>query len=292
MGFARLPDAPPDEIIQFSEDAMLDMAEGRAFLLELTRGQKSVVDADDFKYLRHWNWCAYKGARTWYAVRRGMIEKKFSGMIHLHRFIMEPPPDMVVDHKNGNGLDNRKSNLRVCTQAQNNKNKCKRTDGKTSKYIGVIKSPHTPGAWSASISIHRKSAFLGYYTSEDRAAQAYDSAAYLIHGEYARLNLPEMLTKRESLEDVRKESDWFRRTPSGAGYRGVHRCSDGTYLACVYLPKAFGKKCIRKFGFQSPRDAAIVYDLMARVVGKRKELLNFPSLRFNAKIGIKDLCQA
>lgn len=107
----------------------------------------------------------------------------------LHRWIMQPPDDMVVDHINGDPLDNRRSNLRICTHAQNLANGRSHRDS-TSKYRGVSYRPRE-GTWRAQISVgNQRSKFLGQYRTEEEAALAYDAAARDRYGEYARLNFP------------------------------------------------------------------------------------------------------
>ena len=100
--------------------------------------------------------------------------------------ILDVPEGMVVDHINGNGLDNRKANLRVCSVAQNN---CNRRPQRNciSKYKGVTRTRRGK-PWRAVITINRKTRSLGSFASEIEAANAYDEAAKKYHGEYASLN--------------------------------------------------------------------------------------------------------
>lgn len=101
---------------------------------------------------------------------------------YLHREIMKPPPELVVDHINGNGLDNRKKNLRICTQAQNVRNRAPIKG----RYKGV--SSRGGGVWRARITVDGRMIYLGDHLSEIAAAKAYDQAAIRFHGEFARLN--------------------------------------------------------------------------------------------------------
>lgn len=94
---------------------------------------------------------------------------------------------MVIDHINGNGLDNRRCNLRICTQAENVRNNRGRM-GMTSQYKGVSK---WEGQWIATITSHGKQVRIGQFATEHEAALAYDAAARELHGEYAHLNLPD-----------------------------------------------------------------------------------------------------
>jgi hypothetical protein len=99
----------------------------------------------------------------------------------LHRFIMDCPDDMVVDHINHNTLDNRKCNLRVCTQSENLRNQI----GTNKYYKGVYKSGNM---FNARIKLNGKNVNLGLFDSEVDAAKAYNQAALEYHGEFALLN--------------------------------------------------------------------------------------------------------
>jgi hypothetical protein len=109
--------------------------------------------------------------------------------ITLHRLIMQAPRGMVVDHVNGNRLDNRRCNLRLATTAENIRNMAIR--GGTSQFKGVYYN--TPrGRWRAHICCDRKKLNLGDYATEEAAARAYNKAAIELFGPFARLNpLPE-----------------------------------------------------------------------------------------------------
>ena len=110
----------------------------------------------------------------------------------MHRVITDCPDGMVVDHINDDALDNRRSNLRVCTQQDNIRNgiKCRRRLGKRtrSKYKGA--HFHGPtGRWQARIVVSGRQISLGYFDHEIDAAKAYDEAAYEMFGEFARPNI-------------------------------------------------------------------------------------------------------
>ena len=108
----------------------------------------------------------------------------------MHRFIMNPPENMQIDHINGNGLDNRKCNLRVCTNAQNSANKPPQRNNK-SGFKGVTKS--SANRWRAEIGDHHTGnrQRLGFFKTAEDAARAYDDAARERYGEFAWLNFPE-----------------------------------------------------------------------------------------------------
>lgn len=115
--------------------------------------------------------------------------KKF----YLHRMVTNCPEDLVVDHINGNTLDNRTQNLRNCTKLQNQYNQAKHKGKRHSKYKGVTFRENLKSRpWEAFIYADQKSKRLGYFATEIEAAKAYDDAATLAYGEFAKLNLREI----------------------------------------------------------------------------------------------------
>lgn len=150
--------------------------------IPLTRGKYAIVDHADYEMLSRWKWQAVKAPCTWYARR----SERTAGCTYMHRQLM--PLAETVDHISGDGLDNRRGNLRPATQAQQCRNS--RPKGGLSKYKGVALD-RRDGVWYAHITVNRVRMHLGRYDSEVRAARAYDAAARLHHGEFARLNFPE-----------------------------------------------------------------------------------------------------
>jgi hypothetical protein len=109
----------------------------------------------------------------------------------MHRFLTGALPGQVVDHINGDGLDNRRCNLRVCTHKQNVRNARPYKGKKTSKFRGVYFSAPTQ-KFKAQIMCSGVKINLGSFESEKSAAEAYDEAASKLFGEYARLNFPKV----------------------------------------------------------------------------------------------------
>lgn len=157
-----------------------------AKLIPLTRGQFAIVDDDDFEWLSQWKWC-YHPTRHGYALRGVKTPERKTKLIYMHNVIMSPPVDFVVDHKNLNSLDNQRDNLRLATHSQNSANRT--SSGGSSAYKGVSwrKSRRR---WRSSVTVNKKSIDLGVYRNEEDAARAYDAAALLYFGEFARLNFP------------------------------------------------------------------------------------------------------
>ena len=160
-------------------------------LIPLTRGKVAIVDKADYDWLSRYKWHANKKANCYYAATR-----KNSKVLYMHREIMKYKlsatrstlsANLVVDHIDRNPLNNRGSNLRLCTPRQNCFNQ--RPKRGTSKYKGVYwhKKQKT---WAAIIEMNSKSTHLGFFKSESDAAKAYDKIAEKIFGEFAYLNFP------------------------------------------------------------------------------------------------------
>lgn len=151
--------------------------------IPLTRGQFAIVDSEDYPQLSKFIWFAESAHNTYYAVR-----KQNGKSIKRHRHITNAPPDLVVDHIDHNGLNNQKTNLRLCTFAQNAKN-IKSAAKKTSIYKGVHWHKNQK-KWAAQITCDKKAHHLGYFKNQIQAAKAYDNAAKKLHKEFASLNFP------------------------------------------------------------------------------------------------------
>lgn len=158
--------------------------------LRLTKGYVAVVDDEDYSLVAGDRWYAHvktrsDGTMRVYAKRRIKTLVGWS-MQSLHRVIMDAPDGIQVDHINGKGLDNRRSNLRMCSHAENQHNRRPQT-GCTSKFKGVYWNK-AGAKWMARIGVNGKQKHLGSFTSEQDAAQAYNLAAAVHYGEYGRLN--------------------------------------------------------------------------------------------------------
>lgn len=145
----------------------------------------TMVDDEDFDWLNQWKWYVIQPGYTAYVVRNR--SPKGSGMVWMHREILQTPPDMVTDHLDHNGINNQKSNLRVCTKSQNACNMKKHKTSLTSIYKGVCLD-RAKGKLMAQISINGKKTFLGYFSSEMEAVSVYNKHAKILHGEFANPN--------------------------------------------------------------------------------------------------------
>lgn len=160
--------------------------------IALTKGKVALVDDADYEWLSQWKWCAHQSrdGQRWYAVRR-----TYGGPVRLfmkmHRVVMGVPSHIDVDHKNGNGLDNQRENLRVATKVQNTRNQKLRSTN-TSGYKGVSRSA---GRWAAVLYVDYTQIYIGCFDDKRVAARAYDFAAMIHFGEFARINFPRHVAK-------------------------------------------------------------------------------------------------
>jgi hypothetical protein len=157
--------------------------------IPLTQGKYAIVDPEDFERLNKHKWFAVKSVNTFYAGRTKRVGKKYIP-IRMHRQILHPPDNLLVDHINHDGLDNRKANLRLATCAQNSYNRIHFRKRKSSKYTGVSWQKQRK-KWIVLISYNCKQKFIGLFEDEIQAAKAYDKAAKKYHGEFASLNFKE-----------------------------------------------------------------------------------------------------
>jgi AP2 domain/HNH endonuclease len=152
----------------------------------LTKGYKAIIDAADVHLVEGFNWCAFVGKRTVYAVRSSPRDADGKQRaIHMHRVLMDAPPHLEVDHKDGDGLDNRRSsNLRLATSAQNRHNQRISSDN-TSGVKGVHWNKNS-NKWRVQIMLNGKRKHLGYFNERELAATAYARASAELHGEFGR----------------------------------------------------------------------------------------------------------
>lgn len=152
--------------------------------IPLTQGLVAIVDeAEVDAVLSAGPWHAVRDKGTWYARRSN--HRWYGQPTAMHSVLTGWP---LVDHVNGNGLDNRRSNLRPATVQQNNRNAA-RPSHNTSGFKGVSLYRRT-GRWRASITVDGQAMHLGYFDAADEAARAYDAAALHHFGEFARPNFP------------------------------------------------------------------------------------------------------
>ena len=151
--------------------------------IELTQGRVAVVDSEDYEELNKYNWQARVQTYTGlFRAKRSENKKE----IDMAREIMNCPPGLEVDHINGDLLDNRKCNLRICTHGENMRNRRLQRNN-TSGYRGVHYFKRD-GRYVAYIYLNGRKIHIGSYKTDIDAAMAYNAHARDLHGEFARLN--------------------------------------------------------------------------------------------------------
>lgn len=149
----------------------------------LTQGKMALVDEADFGFLLQYQWHAAQVTKgIWYATRKfrkgGKVFTEY-----MHALLAKTMHLPAVDHRDGDGLNNQRSNLRPATSAQNAQNRRKRRDARCSrKGITLRKS----GKFEAQIKIAGRSVYLGLFDDEESAAAAYTDAAADAFGEFAK----------------------------------------------------------------------------------------------------------
>ena len=221
-----------------------------------------MVDDEDFEVLSKFKWQAKQCGRTYYAQRAYKLPKsRNTKSFSMHRQLLDlSDPKLVVDHKDGNGLNNCRYNLRVCTIKEISRNR-KPNKSSSLGYKGVYFNKEAQ-KWVAQVMVNLKSIRCGFFDSPEEAAHAYNEAAKLYHGEFARLNelgdyTPPVYTKRRN---------------SLSGYRGVYFVlkNKRSWRAVVRV----NKKPLVVGSFSTPEDAARAYNEAAKQHHGDKAKLN------------------
>lgn len=159
----------PNEIIEYE-----DYAEMILYDKDNNEIARAIIDLECIELVKKCKWC----------LLNGYVHSNEFG--RLHRYLMDCPDGLVIDHINHNPLDNRRNNLRICTQQENDFNKSIQSNN-TSGIPGVyfVKNRNK---WQAQIKINRKNIFLGYFKTKEEAAEARRQAEIEYFGEYAPTN--------------------------------------------------------------------------------------------------------
>jgi len=230
--------------------------------LPISKGKYfTIVDPVDFVLLSQVKWCKRNG----YAGR-----DEGGKCVYMHREIMQPPPGLVVDHINGDTLDNRRCNLRVCTTLQNTQN---RKTGKKARrgYKGVQPKRDR---WSARIRVEKEELNLGIWDTQEEAAMAYDMAARYYHSQFCQTNFPG--TEKLDYLSIRKMSLRQSNRSRTSIYRGVYWRDYGNGRGKWSAQTKKDGKRILLGVFDDEIAAAMAYDVAAKKLGFPRNWLNFP----------------
>lgn len=146
--------------------------------IPLTRGYVTLIDEDDYDIVSQYKWHATTPSKT------GLVYATSYRAGRLHRLIMQPPKGLIVDHRNRDSLDNRRSNLRIGTHAQN------RVNGRNhGKYLKGVRWHINKGRFEANIRYRGRQHHLGYFKTEQEAHEAYVRAAVELHGDWVPAEL-------------------------------------------------------------------------------------------------------
>ncbi len=153
--------------------------------ISLTQGKYALVDDEDFEWINRWKWCYSITSDLREYAKRGATGH--NTIFLMHRMILSARSSEIVDHRSGNGLDNRRDNLRFCTRSENAWNMAKMRDN-TSGFKGVSWDK-SRNKWFCKIAVGCQQIPLGRFDDAEDAAHVYNQAATQLHGEFARLNL-------------------------------------------------------------------------------------------------------
>lgn len=236
-----------------------------------------LIDDEDVPLVTQYKWYIHRPSGNRYFYSHICVNNKRTS-IKLHRLIMgcETCDGTIVDHINGNTLDNRKSNLRICNHLGNAQNAKKRKDNKTG-YKGVTKRHLVSGdRYRAKIRINGKLCIIGEADAAETCARWYDVMAIKHHGEFARLNFSKEEYTTEVCNKLFAEIEQYKHAMNRfntSGYRGISLVKKtGKYHAQIQVN---GTKIHIGF-FDDIIDAAKAYDKKVRQLFGDASLVNFP----------------
>lgn len=233
--------------------------------IKLTRNKFALVDDEDFKWLNNHQWSTKKGVNTFYVQRRHKNK-----MILMHRIVIQKYEKRyledweAIDHKDHNGLNNQKNNLRICTRSQNEMNKEKQKDC-SSQYKGVCWDQNKQ-KWRTRIQIDKKRKHLGFFDSEIEAAHYYDFFAIQYFKEFKYINFPKIDYENFEPKIIKTKNKTSK-------LKGVSRYKSSQKWCTRISIKG---KTIFLGCFQNEKEAAIAYDKKAKELFGEFAKLNFP----------------
>lgn len=240
---AELRKYPSGKVYFRTEGAHFVPVNEVGMLIPISKGKSVIVDYEDYdRLLKMGKWHYSKGGyvcKTKVFPRINGKQPKES--VYMHRIIMNTPDGMVTDHIDGNGLNNQKSNLRICTQAENNLNK--KIKG---KYKGI---KFYQGKWHSEIKFKGEYKYLGSYESAEQAALAYNEVAKELHGAYAILNVV-----NEPFKGFTKKAQFSSKFNGVSFHKTTNKWT--AYLIISRKQKYLGI-------FENEQDAALAYNTAA-----------------------------
>lgn len=244
----------------------------------LNNGWVAKVDDEDYKIISQLKWHVVKWGKCFYALHTGpRDEYGKQHPISMHRMIMEAKIGEQIDHKNRDGLDNRKCNLRKCSTKENIRN-CGLSSRNKTGYKGVRYSKERD-YYTCRLDAKEHKIYLGIFENKEEAALVHDEAAEIYYGEFAYLNFPEIPSSERNIPyevkcRINKIVRPSMRRNNSSGYRGVkwHKRSKLWYV-CINI----NKKRIYIGSYKSKILGALNYDDHAKRLLGNKAKLNFPS---------------
>lgn len=232
--------------------------------IPLTRGLTALVDDADFTWLNQWKWSTQRPQSRWpYAVRTDHSQTGRKGgrsaKVFMHRLICGVSGEDMVDHRNGDTLDNRRSNLRIATNSQNQQNR--RLVAGKHPYKGIQYNRES-GKWQTQITVDGTRKYIGMFSTAEQAARGYDAAAREYFGEFAAVNFAADTSKPHPTRD-----------DQSSRYRGVYwSIKQRLWRACIWD----AGKAHSLGAFASERDAAKAYDYYEHEKHGKAARYNFP----------------
>lgn len=164
--------------------------EGNVAYVPLTKGYETVIDFSDVNLVEGFNWCAHEVRKKGsvckvYAVRTALHSGR-NVTVLMHRVVLQAGREFEVDHRDSDGLNNRRSNLRIATPSENRKNQV--IGSRNTSGVKGVSWHRKAQKWLVQIHSEGKRTYLGLFADIDAAAAAYASASERIHGEFGRLS--------------------------------------------------------------------------------------------------------
>ena len=162
-----------------------------AIQIELTHGKVAIIDDDNWDLVSGFKWRAVKGHNTWYALATSRRDGGGHRAVLMHRLLLGlTDPTIKTDHRDGDGLNNQRENIRACSDAENGRNRRKNVNN-SSGFKGA-RWHKGAGRWVAQIWFNGKQKYLGLYSTPQEAHAAYCAAAIELHGEFANFGMAGM----------------------------------------------------------------------------------------------------